>query len=100
MVQPSIEFHPNAIDEARTARLWYAERSDSAANAFVTELDIAIERITSAPESCPVYLHGTRRYLLKRFPYVVVFRVRSIQLQVIAVAHGRRMPGYWRNRLK
>jgi hypothetical protein len=35
---------------------------------------------------------------MRRFPYLVVYREVSTGLQVIAVAHGRRRPGYWKNR--
>ncbi|MBP88756.1 MAG: hypothetical protein CMJ64_18930 [Planctomycetaceae bacterium] len=47
----------------------------------------------------PTYLHGTRRYLLERFPYFVVYRETEEKLQVIAIAHGKRKPGYWRRRV-
>ena len=57
--------------EARDAREWYAERSSIATDSFMSELDVAIERICEDPERLPNYLHGTRRYLLKRFPYLV-----------------------------
>ena len=95
-----IELHPQAIAEARDAREWYAERSSVAAEAFMAELDVAIERICEAPDRWAIYLHGTRRYLMKRFPYLVVFRVTEDKLQVIAVAHAKRKPGYWRTRLR
>jgi len=70
-----IELHPAAIEEGRSAREWYEERSASASNAFMAELDVAIERIAADPERHASYLHGTRRYLLKRFPFFVVFRI-------------------------
>ena len=96
----AIELHPEAVAEARDAREWYAERSSVAADAFMAELDVAIDRICESPDRWATYLHGTHRYLLKRFPYLVVDRVTEDRLQVIAVAHGKRKPGYWRHRLK
>ncbi len=95
-----IEFDPEAIAEAREAREWYARRSEAASERFVDELDVAIDAIQHSPERMAAYLHGTRRYLLKRFPYVVVFRVIGDAIQVVAVAHGKRTPGYWRRRAK
>ena len=95
-----IELHPEAIAEARDAREWYAERSSVAADAFMEELDLAIDRISNSPARWATYLHGTRRYLLNRFPYLIVYRITEDKLQVIAVAHGKRKPGYWRHRLK
>jgi len=98
MDRPVLEFHPAAVEEARAARQWYQDRSPAAADAFIAELDAALERIADAPERFPVYLHGTRRYLLHRFPYIVVFRRTQSAVHVIAVAHGRRRPGYWKGR--
>lgn len=93
------EFHPRAVVEARAARRWYAQRSVAAANQFVAELDDAVVQITNAPQQCPPYLHGTRAYRLLRFPYLVVYQESPSAVQVVAVAHGRRRPGYWRRRL-
>jgi len=98
VARPSVELHPEAIAEARAAYQWYAERDLSAANAFIAELDHAISQVQSAPERWPVHLHGTKRYLFRRFPYGVIYRVIETAIQVLAVAHGRRRPGYWRTR--
>ena len=98
MAAPSVRLHPNAIAEAKAAYEWYAERNPSAANAFISELDHAISQIQKGPERWTTHLHGTRRFLLRRFPYVVVYRVAESTIQVIAVAHGRRRPGYWKSR--
>ena len=90
--------HPEAIAEARAAREWYETRNAEAAERFMAELDLAIERIEEAPCQWPPYLADTRRYLLRRFPFFVVFREASDRVQVVAVAHARRRPGYWLRR--
>ncbi len=90
--------HPEAIAEARAAREWYQARNPEAADAFMAELDLAIERIEEAPRQWPPYLGKTRRYLLRRFPFFVVFREANDRVQVLAVAHARRRPGYWLGR--
>lgn len=87
--------HPEAIAEARAARQWYELRSAEAAAAFMAELDVALERIEEAPRTWPPYLADTRRYLLRRFPFFVVFREAGDRVQIVAVAHARRQPGYW-----
>jgi plasmid stabilization system protein ParE len=93
-----VEVHPEAIAEARAARQWYQTRSPSAAEAFLSELDAGMEAIRAAPDLYPRYLHGTRRYLMHRFPYLIVYRATATVIEVVAVAHGRRRPGYWRSR--
>jgi len=93
-----IEFHPAAVEEARGARVWFEERSPAAADAFLAELDRGVDHVLEEPEAWPPFLHGTRRYLLRRFPFQLVYRRSGDVVTVLAVAHGRRRPGYWRNR--
>jgi plasmid stabilization system protein ParE len=95
---PSVEFHPDAVAEARAAFLWYSERSPSAADAFRAALDHAISAIRDNPQRWPRHVHGTRKYRLRRFPYGVICRVTDAAIEVVAVVHGRRRPGYWKTR--
>ena len=46
-----------------------------------------------------MFLHGARIVRLRRFPYVVVYLDLTETVQVIAVAHSKRRPNYWRKRL-
>jgi toxin ParE1/3/4 len=98
VARPSVRLHPDAIAEAKAAYEWYAEHNRSAANAFISELDHAISQIQTGPEFWTIHLHGTRKFLLRRFPYGIVYRITESAIQVIAVAHGRRRPGYWQSR--
>jgi plasmid stabilization system protein ParE len=96
----SLEFLDEALEEAEEAVRGYAKRSPGAAAAFVEELDRAVAEIQRAPGTWPPYDHDTRRFLLGRFPYSVVYRSEAHRLVVIAVAHAHRRPGYWRERLR
>ena len=98
MAQAIVDFHPDAVLEGAAARAWYAERSPVAAVAFVTELDSAVEAIAEQPSRWPRYMYGTRRYLLRRFPYAVVYREKPGSVLVVAFAHCSRRPGYWKHR--
>ena len=98
MPKLSVVFHPAAIEEAWAAREWYAARSQSAAELFLAELDGGVEAISLAPERCPLFVHGTRRYLFHRVPFQLVYRIVNDSVQVVALAHGRRRPGYWKLR--
>jgi plasmid stabilization system protein ParE len=91
-VNPEVEFHPAAEQELLDAEDWYAERSLIAARAFVQEVALAVERALAAPERWPIHLHGTRRIVFPRFPF-------SQRIQVVAVAHQSRRPGYWKDRV-
>lgn len=94
-----VEFHPGAVAEARAALHWYRSRSESTAEAFLAELDHGVEKIAEQPGIWPRYVSGTRRFVLRRFPFSPIYRQASEKIQIIAIAHGRRKPGYWKNRL-
>ena len=98
MAQQPVDIHPEAVAEAQAAYRWYRERNEIAAAAFLAELDRAIEVISEGPVRWPTHFHGTRRFLLRRFPFAVVYREAGQTIQVVAVAHGRRKPGYWKER--
>ncbi len=53
MDHQAIELHPDAIAEARDAREWYAKRSSVAADAFMAELDVAIDTLVIRPPGGP-----------------------------------------------
>lgn len=94
----AVEFHPLAADEAQAAERWYRERNEIASARFQREVDRAVDLISERPEAGAPYLSKTRRILLRRFPFFVVYRVRNDNVQIVAVAHARRRPGYWRAR--
>jgi plasmid stabilization system protein ParE len=94
-----VRFHPIAVEEAEAAMRWYAERSERSAALFVEELEALLSRIAAHPAAFPGGEGGTRRALFRRFPYVIVFRESRGVIQIVAVAHGRRKPGFWRDRL-
>jgi plasmid stabilization system protein ParE len=98
VTQKPLQIHPSALDEAEAAAIWYAERSPRAAIRFVNELEGAMARISERPEQFPLSDDGTRRMVLHRFPFLVVFRETPSSIEIIAIAHGRRRPGYWRER--
>jgi len=97
-VARELEYLEEALDEAESAARWYAERSAAAAVAFSEELDAAESAITRLPDAWPRFEHNTRRYLLRRFPFSVVYRVEADRVLIVAVAHAHRRPGYWKSR--
>ena len=94
-----LEYLEEALDEAEAAARWYAERSAAAAAGFSDEIDAAESAIADFPDAWPHCGHGTRRYLLRRYPFSVIYRVESQRILIVAVAHGHRRPGYWKSRL-
>jgi toxin ParE1/3/4 len=86
---------PVAAAEAETARAWYHGRNPAVAEAFLIELDAAIQSIAEAPTRWPRVYTRFRRYLLHKFPFSIVYLEHRGLIEIIAVAHHRRKPGYW-----
>lgn len=97
--KPFFIIHPAALDEAEKAARWYRERSARSAAEFVGEVNHALDRILAAPQRWPAGPWGTRKVLLHRFPFAVIYRELPSAIQVLAVAHGHRRPGYWKTRI-
>lgn len=85
--------------EVEAAEDWYYERSEDAGTAFLLEVLHSFEIISHAPKRWARYLHGTRRFLLHHFPFSVVYLDDPDGVTMVAVAHNKRKPGYWKRRL-
>jgi plasmid stabilization system protein ParE len=90
----------NSAEEEYTDSLqWYAERSRRAAEGFESEFAQALESIGTHPDRYPLCDDRHRFYLLKRYPFQIIYReISEDRWLVVAVAHTSRRPRYWRNR--
>ena len=88
-----------AQDELLHASAFYASKGGEAlGRAFLDEFERATHALMVQPLMGAPFQHGTRRIVLRRFPYKLVYDVRGDVLRIIAVAHERRKPGYWQER--
>jgi toxin ParE1/3/4 len=94
-----VDIDRRAIAETTRAWRWYLRRSPRTATRFQGEIDRAVAEIGATPDRWSPHLYGPRAFKLRKFPYLVVYLPSSSLVQVIAVAHGSRRPGYWRRRL-
>jgi len=94
-----LEYHQGAIADVKSAVAWYRKRSANAALDFIEELHRAAETIRQAPERWPVGKNKTRRFLLWRFPFSIIYSEQKSVITIWAVAHGSRRPEYWTSRL-
>jgi plasmid stabilization system protein ParE len=100
MAPSVVRFHPAAAQEVESTYAWYAARDVSAAHGFREELRQAVEAAAASPQTWPRYGSRARRYVFPRYPFSLIYIVRGDVIEVVAVAHGRRRPGYWRSRLR
>lgn len=95
-----VEYHHAAVSDVKGAVAWYRKRSASAALEFIDELARATETIRGAPDRWPLGKNDTRRFLLWRFPFSIIYSEQQAVITIWAVAHGSRRPGYWAERVK
>ena len=94
-----------AEDELIEAQRWYETQRPGLGQEFRSAIDEGMERLLKAPLAASPIVNlpssiGARRVLVKRFPYSIVFIEHGEDLWVVAFAHHRRRPGYWRERLE
>ncbi|MBI2892966.1 MAG: type II toxin-antitoxin system RelE/ParE family toxin [Deltaproteobacteria bacterium] len=101
----TLRLHPGAEEDLAAAVDWYESQEPGLGAVLLAEVDEVIWRLRRT-ELAGVVVPGVprgapfRRVLLDRFPYAVVFTADEHVLSVLAVAHHKRSPGYWRGRAR
>lgn len=102
MTKP-LRFLPEAETELRAAAEWYDDLA-GLGHELVAEVQAVTSKIIEMPGAFAPARGvrasvGAREAAVKRFPYRLIFVEVEQELRVVAVAHVRRRPGYWRDRL-
>jgi len=97
-VTPASILHEAEV-ELWDAVAYYEDKSPGLGLDFEAEIERSISTICQSPERWPLRDDGTRRYLTRRFPFLVVYTYLNDHIWVIAFAHCRRRTGYWSGRV-
>jgi len=92
-------FHPEARLEYREAAAFYESRRPGLGAAFTREIESTIGVVLEAPDRWRMVEQDVRRCFTRRFPYAILYTVERDSILILAIAHGSRKPGYWRERL-
>jgi toxin ParE1/3/4 len=94
--------HAAFLDEAREEMLaaadYYEEKMSGLGWEFIRQVHATVGFILAFPESGVAADARTRRSLVKRFPFGVLYRIEAERILIVAVMDLRRKPGYWRDR--
>lgn len=93
-----VDYLPGARRDFDESFDWYAERSPRSAERFTDAVDAALVRIAANPTQFASADGMHRECPVKKFPFRVVYRLVDNRVLVVAIAHAKRRPGYWRNR--
>ena len=95
---------PEASDELEEAALWYENQRAGLGREFLASIDLALKQIARWPQAgapvpdVPLDL-AVRRVPIGRFPYHLVYLETADAIRILAFAHDRRLPAYWRSRV-
>ena len=81
-----------------TARFYAQEGGVEIAQAFIDEFERLLGLLVEHPLIGASWGHDRRRLPMRKFPYSVVYYVRSDEARIVAIAHHRRTPQYWAGR--
>jgi plasmid stabilization system protein ParE len=89
-----------ASEELEDAVGWYEERRRGLGREFFDSVGDALRHIDAHPEAGAMAFGDSdlRRLLIPRFPYQVVYRLGPNEILIIAFAHLKRRPGFWKHR--
>ena len=88
-----------AREELLAAAEYYEAASPGLGAEFVEDVERAVARLSTFPQHGSPYVSGTRRIMLRRFPFDIVYLESDSDLLIVAVTHQARRPFYWRSRL-
>lgn len=79
--------------------MFYEERTARLGADFTAEVESAIQSILQAPDRWRCLEDDVRRYLVRRFPYGILYTIEQDYVLILALMHLSREPGYWRHRV-
>ncbi|MEX1276537.1 MAG: type II toxin-antitoxin system RelE/ParE family toxin [Bacteroidota bacterium] len=94
----TVSFHPTAELELKEAAFFYEAAAHGLGQAFIAEVERALDQIAAYPTSSPAIQGVVRKKTLLRFPYSILYSTDAAIVRVLAIANQRRRPFYWTGR--
>lgn len=93
-----LNYHPEASAELIEAARFYEEREAGLGLRFLDAVDASLIMLQRLPLLGRADESGRRRWFVRRFPYLVIYRLEGAFFHVLAIAHTSRKPSYWESR--
>lgn len=95
-----LQFHNNAILDIRQAINWYEDEKPGLGRRFNANLNTTLRKVLKSPLQFPLLFEDYRKARLsKPFPFKVIFMIQDNEVYVVAVAHDKRDPEAWKERV-
>ena len=90
---------PEAEDDLKEAFSWYEDKRIGLGYDFLLQVDAGINFISRNPKIHPIEYKETRKHLVKRFPYKIIYLAEEEEIIILAVIHGKRRPDLIKKRI-
>lgn len=94
-----IYFHPEAEKELNSSIDFYNLKVSGLGLEFLSQIERAVDQIEQNPLFWKIKGRNIRQYILKQFPYSIFYVIDPTQIHIVAIAHQKRKPFYWKTRL-
>jgi plasmid stabilization system protein ParE len=98
-MSPSVVYLPEARDDIDAAYVGYEQQQTGLGGRFLESVRDQVARIQANPALYGVVHQDVRAAPIRRFPYVVYYRIEGGQVVVVAVQHGSRGWSSWLSRI-
>ena len=90
---------PESENDLKEAFPWYEGKRLGLGYDFLLQVDVGLRFIERNPEIHPIEYKGTRKHIIKRFPYKIIYLIEEEKIIVLAVIHGKRSPDLIKERM-
>ncbi len=90
-----LEVRDRASTELIQGYLWYEDQREGLGEEFHDEVQEHLGRLLQRPTGYPKWRGPYKKVNLRRFPYIVVFRVVKDTVIIFSVFHSNRDPKHW-----
>ena len=90
-------FTSAALTELRQAILYYEQRETGLGTAFLSEIEATVNRILQSPAAWHPLSSRTRRCRTHRFPFGLIYQIRTDEILITSVMDLRRDPARWKD---
>ena len=93
----SLRLRSTAEEEIASIALWYEAQSPELGSKFLDKVDQSLEKISENPLQYRVISKRLRRALMKRFPYIIFFRIIENEILIVGCRYAGQNPERWLN---
>ncbi|HLF87202.1 MAG TPA: type II toxin-antitoxin system RelE/ParE family toxin, partial [Nitrospiria bacterium] len=80
----AVLLHPEAEEEMIASAIFYETKSKDLGHKFLNEIERSLGLIFSSPETWPVFSDDVRRFMLRRFPFGILYEIHDDDIYIIA----------------